>query len=72
MEGRVTSSGNRQAGIAALLAVVLAVAITPATFGQAKNALKAAAQQNDADFAAKVKEYTTDPMFLTEFPHGGA
>jgi hypothetical protein len=44
--------------------VALALGAVPATFGQAKKA--APAQQNDADYTAKIREYTTDPQFLTE------
>jgi hypothetical protein len=49
------------------LVLVLALGAAPASFGQGKKPAKApAAQQNDADYTAKIREYTTDPMFSTE------
>ena len=53
------------------LGVVLTLAMSAGStsFGQGKKpAPKTAsvAQQNDADYTAKIKEYTTDPAFLTE------
>ncbi len=58
--------------IIGLMVVALALCASPATLAQQKAApmkagkAAAAAQQNDAEYTAKILEYTTDKQFLTE------
>jgi len=52
--------------VAFLLAVAMGAGTVSFSQQRAPKPARAAAQPNDADYTAKIKEYTTDPMFLTE------
>jgi hypothetical protein len=55
---------NRLSKAALILALAAALGIAPATSGQGKK--PQAPQAHDAEYTAKIREYTTEPHFLTE------
>ncbi|MGH9861667.1 MAG: hypothetical protein ACRD5F_16730, partial [Candidatus Acidiferrales bacterium] len=59
---------NSRSVVSALLALLLAAALTPLATGQARSGSAAQPQKQAIDeaYTAKIREYTTDKHFLTE------